>query len=48
MALISFPCAARRQFVAQQNLPDVDAATGVVKTTIPVHGVALYKLMAVK
>jgi len=25
-------------------LPDVDVATGVLKMTIPVHGVVLYKL----
>ena len=28
----------------QSVLPDVDADTGVLKMTIPVHGVVLYKL----
>jgi alpha-galactosidase len=36
-----------RDLWRQQNLPDVDAATGVLKMTIPVHGVVLYKLTAV-
>ncbi len=35
-----------RDLWRQQNLPDVDAATGVLKMTIPVHGVMLYKLTA--
>jgi hypothetical protein len=29
-------------------LPDVDAATGVLKMTIPVHGVVLYRLTKIK
>ena len=33
-----------RDLWRQSNLPDVDAATGVLKMTIPVHGVVLYKL----
>jgi len=33
-----------RDLWRQQNLPDVDAASGVLKMTIPVHGVVLYKL----
>ncbi|HEX5399308.1 MAG TPA: putative Ig domain-containing protein [Verrucomicrobiae bacterium] len=37
-----------RDLWRQQNLPDVDAATGVLKMTIPVHGVVLYKLTAIK
>ena len=37
-----------RDLWRQQNLPDVDAATGVLKMTIPVHGVVLYKLTAGK
>jgi alpha-galactosidase len=32
----------------QQNLPDVDAATGVLKMTVPVHGVVLYRLTKIK
>jgi alpha-galactosidase len=35
-----------RDLWRQQNSPDVDAATGVLKMTIPVHGVVLYKLTA--
>jgi alpha-galactosidase len=35
-----------RDLWRQTNLPDVDAATGVLKMTIPVHGVVLYKLTA--
>jgi alpha-galactosidase len=37
-----------RDLWRQTNLPDVDAANGVLKMTIPVHGVVLYKLTAVK
>jgi alpha-galactosidase len=37
-----------RDLWRQQNLPDVPAAAGVLKMTIPVHGVVLYKLTAVK
>jgi alpha-galactosidase len=37
-----------RDLWRQTNLPDVAAATGVLKITIPVHGVVLYKLTAVK
>ena len=37
-----------RDLWRQSNLPDVDAATGVLKMTIPVHGVVLYKLTSVK
>ena len=37
-----------RDLWRQSNLPDVDAATGDLKMTIPVHGVVLYKLTAVK
>ena len=37
-----------RDLWRQSNLPDVDAATGVLKMTIPVHGVVLYKLTAIK
>ena len=37
-----------RDLWRQQNLSDVDAATGTLKMTIPVHGVVLYKLTAVK
>ena len=37
-----------RDLWRQSNLPDVDAAGGVLKMTIPVHGVMLYKLTAVK
>ena len=33
-----------RDLWRQSDLPDVDAATGVLKMTIPVHGVVLYKL----
>jgi alpha-galactosidase len=33
-----------RDLWRQQDLPDVDAANGVLKMTIPVHGVVLYKL----
>ena len=33
-----------RDLWRQQNLPDVDTATGALKMTIPVHGVMLYKL----
>ena len=36
-----------RDLWRQSNLPDVDAASGVLKMTIPVHGVVLYKLTAV-
>jgi alpha-galactosidase len=37
-----------RDLWRQQDLPDVGAASGVLKMTIPVHGVVLYKLTAVK
>jgi alpha-galactosidase len=37
-----------RDLWRQSDLPDVDAATGVLKMTIPVHGVVLYKLTATK
>jgi len=37
-----------RDLWRQTNLPDVDAASGVLKMTIPVHGVVLYKLTVVK
>jgi len=37
-----------RDLWRQTNLPDVDAANGVLKMTIPVHGVVLYKLTAAK
>lgn len=37
-----------RDLWRQQDLPDVDAATGSLKMTLPVHGVVLYKLTAVK
>ena len=33
-----------RDLWRQQNLPDVNAATGTLKMTLPVHGVMLYKL----
>jgi alpha-galactosidase len=33
-----------RDLWRQQDLPDVDAATDILKMTIPVHGVVLYKL----
>jgi alpha-galactosidase len=36
-----------RDLWRQTDLPDVDTATGVLKMTIPVHGVVLYKLTAV-
>jgi alpha-galactosidase len=35
-----------RDLWRQSDLPDVDAADGVLKMTIPVHGVVLYKLTA--
>ena len=35
-----------RDLWRQSNLPDVDATTGVLTMTIPVHGVVLYKLTA--
>jgi hypothetical protein len=35
-----------RDLWRQSNLPDVDAATGVLKMTIPVHGVVLCKLIS--
>jgi alpha-galactosidase len=37
-----------RDLWRQSDLPDVDAASSVLKMTIPVHGVVLYKLTAVK
>jgi alpha-galactosidase len=37
-----------RDLWRQQDLPDVDADSGVLKMTIPAHGVVLYKLTAVK
>jgi alpha-galactosidase len=37
-----------RDLWRQKNLPDVDPDGGVLKMTIPVHGVMLYKLTAVK
>jgi hypothetical protein len=37
-----------RDLWRQSDLPDVDAATGVLKMMIPVHGVVLYRLTAVK
>jgi alpha-galactosidase len=37
-----------RDLWRQSDLPDVDAANGILKMTIPVHGVMLYKLTAVK
>jgi alpha-galactosidase len=35
-----------RDLWRQTNLPDVDVTSGVLKMTIPVHGVVLYKLTA--
>jgi alpha-galactosidase len=37
-----------RDLWRQIDLPDVDAANGILKMTIPVHGVMLYKLTAAK
>ena len=37
-----------RDLWRQSNLQDVDTTAGVLKMTIPVHGVVLYKLTAVK
>ena len=37
-----------RDLWRQSNLPNVDATTGNLKMTIPVHGVVLYRLKAVK
>ena len=35
-----------RDLWRQNNLPDVNATGGVLKMTIPIHGVMLYKLTA--
>jgi alpha-galactosidase len=37
-----------RDLWRQKNLPDVDAAKGILPLTIPAHGVALYKFTAAK
>jgi alpha-galactosidase len=37
-----------RDLWRQMDLPDVDAAKGVLPLTIPAHGVLLYKLTAAK
>ncbi len=37
-----------RDLWRQSNLPDVDAANGILPLTIPAHGVVLYKITAAK
>src|ERR1017187_2358203 len=37
-----------RDLWRQSDLPDVDAANGILRLTIPAHGVVLYKLTAAK